>query len=93
MGKILSNFTDGILMRNLLAALFLLTLFTSYLYAQTVKQINFDGIVHISKPVAMRMLSFEVGDDINVEDVDKAIKKYFEQGYFNDIWTEFDDGI
>jgi outer membrane protein insertion porin family len=93
MGKILSNFTDGILMRNLLAALFLLTLFTSYLYAQTVKQINFDGMVHISKPVAMRMLSFEVGDDINVEDVDKAIKKYFEQGYFNDIWTEFDDGI
>lgn len=49
-------------------------------------------MVHISEPVALRMLPFEVGDDINKEMVDKAIKKYFKQGYFNDIWTEFKDG-
>ncbi len=93
MGKILSNFIYGILMRNLLSALFLFTLFTSNVYAQNVKQINFDGMVHISEPVALRMLDFEVGDDINVEDVDKAIKKYFDQGYFNDIWAEFDENV
>ncbi|WP_297440789.1 outer membrane protein assembly factor BamA [Sulfurimonas sp.] len=80
-------------MRNLLSALFLFTLFTSNVYAQNVKQINFDGMVHISEPVALRMLDFEVGDDINVEDVDKAIKKYFDQGYFNDIWAEFDENV
>ena len=71
----------------------LLVLFSVNLYAQIVKQINFDGLVHISEPVALRMLPFEKGDNINVENVDKAIKIYFNQGYFNDIWTKFNDGV
>ena len=71
----------------------LLLFFTLNLSAQVVKEIQFDGLVHVSEPVALRMLSFEKGDDINVEDVDKAIKTFFDQGYFNDIWTEFNDGI
>jgi len=71
----------------------LLLFFSLTLWADVVKQIKFDGLVHISKPVALRMLSFEKGDNINVEDVDKAIQTYFEQGYFNDIWTQFDDGV
>ena len=71
----------------------LLLFFSLTLSAEVVKEIQFDGLVHISEPVALRMLSFEKGDDINVEDVDKAIKTYFDQGYFNDIWTEFNDGI
>ncbi len=66
--------------------------FTGTLYAQIVKSINFDGMMHLSKPVALRMLSFEKGDDVDVEQVDAAIKKYFDQGYFNDIWAEFTDG-
>jgi outer membrane protein insertion porin family len=92
MGKILSNFIYGILMKNLLSALIILFLFTENIYAEVVKHIDFDGMVHISKPVALRMLDFEVGDNINIEDVDKAIKNYFNQGYFNDIWTSFDKG-
>ena len=71
----------------------LLLLLSVTLSAQIVKQINFDGLVHISKPVALRMLPFEKGDNINVENVDKAIKIYFNQGYFNDIWTNFTDGV
>ena len=71
----------------------LLLFFSLTLSAEVVKEIQFDGLVHISEPVALRMLSFEKGDDIDVEDVDKAIKTYFDQGYFNDIWTEFNDGV
>ena len=78
-------------MKIFLSTLFIL--FSVNLYAQVVKQIQFDGMVHISKSVALRMLEFDKGDNINVEMVDKAIKTYFNQGYFNDIWTEFDDGI
>jgi len=63
------------------------------LSAQELKQINYDGLVHISKPVALRMLSFEKGDDVDIEMVDGAIKTYFKQGYFNDIWTTFEDGV
>ena len=68
---------------------FLLVVFTTNIYARVVKTIEYNGLIHLSKPVALRMLSFQKGDDIDEEMVDKAIKKYFDQGYFNDIWTEF----
>jgi len=71
---------------------FFLLLFSTSIFAQTLKSIKYDGLVHISEPVAKRMIKFEVGDDIDVEMVDKAIKRYFKQGYFNDIWAEFEDG-
>ena len=93
MGKIFSNFIYGILMKiflSLFISLFILC--SGTLYAQVVKSIDFEGMMHLSKPVALRMLPFEKGDDIDVEDVDKAIKNYFNQGYFNDIWSEFSDG-
>jgi len=90
MGKIFSNFNYGKSMKIFLTLFFIY--FTTSLYADVVKSIKFEGIVHISETVALRMLPFEKGDDIDVEDVDIAIKKYFKQGYFNDIWTEFEDG-
>jgi outer membrane protein insertion porin family len=91
MGKILSNFKYGFSMKKLflLSTLFFML---SSLSAEVLKTVHYDGLVHISKTVATRMLPFEVGDDIDVEDVDKAIKKYFKQGYFEDIWTEFENG-
>lgn len=70
----------------------LLLLLTTNIFAQLVHSIEFKGMVHISESVALRMLSFEKGDDIEHEDVDNAIKKYFEQGYFNDIWASFENG-
>ncbi len=71
--------------------LFLL-FFTLNLFAQTLDSIKFEGMVHISKPVALRMLTFEKGDEINMKMVDDAIKIYFKQGYFNDIWVELNGG-
>ena len=47
-------------------------------------------MVHISEPVALRMLGFEVGDEVDMKMIDDAIKKYFKQGYFNDVWVELD---
>ncbi len=70
----------------------LLLLFTTNIFAQTLNSIKFEGMVHISETVALRMLSFEKGDDVDIKMVDDAIKKYFKQGYFNDIWAELDDG-
>jgi len=71
----------------------LLFLFSTAICAQTIKKIQYDGMVQISEPVALRMLPFEVGDELEKEKVNEAIKKYFKQGYFNDIWTEFNDGV
>jgi len=49
-------------------------------------------MVHISEPVALRMLDFEKGDEIDPQKINQAIKKYFKQGYFNDIWVEVVSG-
>ena len=90
MGKISFNFNYGILMRIFLTTLLLLI--STSVFAQTLKSVHFDGMVHISEPVALRMLPFEVGDDVDALAIDNAIKKYFKQGYFNDVWVEFEDG-
>ena len=70
----------------------LLLIFTTNIYAQVVKSIKYNGMVHISEPVALRMLTFDAGDDVSRDTIDEAVKKYFAQGYFNDVWTEFEDG-
>jgi len=70
----------------------LLTLLGINSYAHKIKSINYEGMVHISKPVALRMLDFDVDDDIDDKTIDDSIKKYFGQGYFNDIWVGFNDG-
>jgi len=71
----------------------LLFLLTTTLFSQTIKTIKFEGMVQLSEPVALRMLPFATGDAIDEEKVNDAIKKYFNQGYFNDIWVEFEDGV
>ncbi|MBU1991226.1 outer membrane protein assembly factor BamA [bacterium] len=69
----------------------LLTLLTLNAQAATINSIKFEGMVHISESVALRMLDFEVGDDVDDKMIDKAIKKYFDQGYFDDIWVEIEE--
>ncbi len=76
---------------KLFITLFLALLFSLPLFAQKIKHINYVGLVHISKPVALRMLDFEAGDDVSKEMIDRAIKTYFKQGYFNDVWVELND--
>lgn len=76
----------------------LLPLFLSLLaansYAQTVKSIKYEGMVHMSESVALRMLKFEAGDTISDEILDESIKAYYRQGYFDDIWADIsEEGI
>ncbi|MDQ7045304.1 MAG: outer membrane protein assembly factor BamA [Sulfurimonas sp.] len=71
----------------------LLTLLAISANAMTITHINYKGMVHISEPVALRMLEFEVGDEVDEDIIDGAIKAYYKQGYFKDIWVDYDDGI
>ncbi len=63
------------------------------LQAITVKEIKFDGMVHISKNVATQMLPFKAGDEITERNIDVAVLLLFKQGYFNDIWAEENNGV
>ncbi len=75
-----------------IALLFLFTLLPLELLAYKVDSIEYDGLVHISKGVALRMLPFEKGDEVSDEEIDEALKKYYKQGYFDDIWVDYEDG-
>ena len=72
--------------------LLLLALLPLELFAYKIDSIKYDGLVHISKGVALRMLPFHKGDDVSDEEIDKALKKYYKQGYFNDIWVDYENG-
>ncbi len=79
-------------MRIFLAVL--LTLLAVNSLAYTIKSVKYDGMVHMSESVALRMLKFEIGDDIDDKMIDESIKSYFKQGYFEDIWSDLDkDGV
>lgn len=75
---------------KIFATLFFTLFFYFPLFAQKIEHIHYNGMVHISKPVALRMIDFEEGDDVTMEIVDKAVKTYFNQGYFNDVWVEIE---
>lgn len=59
---------------------------------QNVQSIQYDGMVHISEAVAKRLNEVKIGAPLDSADVDKTIKNFFDQGYFEDIWVEENDG-
>ena len=60
----------------------------SLLLAQTVKQIKFVGLAHLSPSMAKEVSGINVGDPMDSELIDDSIKNFFEQGYFKDVWVE-----
>ncbi len=72
--------------------LILLAIFYTQLLSTTITSIEFKNMVHLSKSVAKQMLNFKEGDELSQEEIDKAIKLFFKQGYFSDIWVENYDG-
>ncbi|MCW8894806.1 outer membrane protein assembly factor BamA [Sulfurimonas sp.] len=70
----------------------LLTLAAINASAYTIKSIKYNGMVHISESVALRMLNFDIGDTIDDKIIDESIKTYYKQGYFEDAWAEVKDG-
>ena len=71
----------------------LLIFLTTNIFATTVNSVKFEGVVHISESVALRMLEFNVGDDVSEKEINTAIKKYFKQGYFTDIRAEIEGDV
>ncbi|MDP2849682.1 MAG: outer membrane protein assembly factor BamA [Sulfuricurvum sp.] len=59
---------------------------------QNVQSIQYDGMIHISETVAKRLNEVKVGEPLDAAAVDKTIKNFFDQGYFEDVWAEEDEG-
>ncbi|PHR55757.1 MAG: outer membrane protein assembly factor BamA [Arcobacter sp.] len=74
--------------------LFMALLLTSaFLHAKTVNDIQFDGLVHLSNPIALESLGFEVGDRLSEKKIDQSIKRFFKYGYFTDIYVSEKNGV
>jgi outer membrane protein insertion porin family len=73
-------------------ALLLSFLIAQNIYSQTIKSIKYEGVVHMSESVALGMLDFSVGDELDEKKVDEAISKYFKQGYFTDVYAKIEEG-
>jgi outer membrane protein insertion porin family len=67
-------------------------LLTTSLWAVTIKSISFEGLVRLSADTARQIAGISVGDTLNVEQIDEAIKALYAQRYFDDIWVEEDSG-
>jgi len=63
------------------------------LQASTVKDIQFDGLIHISDAIAKEIIGIKQGDELSARAVDESIKKLYAQQYFKDIWVEENNGV
>ncbi|MRI59208.1 MAG: outer membrane protein assembly factor BamA [Epsilonproteobacteria bacterium] len=64
----------------------------AFVQAQTIKDIKFEGLLHLSPTIASEMVGLQPGEPLDIEKIDQAIKKFYAQGYFKDIWVEEKDG-
>jgi len=55
---------------------------------QKVKQIKFDGLLHLSPSVAKEVAGIREGDKVDAEQIDESVKNLYSQGYFKDVWVE-----
>ncbi len=74
---------------NLLLVSFLLS---ADAQAFVVKQIKFDGLVHISPEIAKEIIGIQPGSDVTEEKINDTIKALYRQRYFEDIWVEEKNG-
>lgn len=58
------------------------------LYAVPLKSLQFNGLIRLSPEMASEMIDMKVGDSVDMEKIDKAIKMLYKQNYFEDIWIE-----
>lgn len=61
--------------------------------AGNVETIRYEGMVHISEAVAKRLNEVKIGEPLDAKAVDKTVKAFFDQGYFEDVWAEEEAGV
>ncbi|NWF67325.1 MAG: outer membrane protein assembly factor BamA [Campylobacterales bacterium] len=74
-------------------SLFLCTLTCSLMYAQNIKDIKFEGLIHLSEDTAKELIGYEESKNFNDDKISDSIKKLFAQGYFEDIFVTEDKNV
>ena len=71
----------------------LILLFWNVIYAKDISAIKYEGLSSISNVLADEIIGIKVGESLNIAKVDKAIVSLYSQGYFEDIYADFNGGI
>lgn len=58
---------------------------------ENVTTIKYEGMVHISQAVARQLNEVKIGEPLDPVALDKTIKTFFNQGYFEDVWADQED--
>ncbi|MCV6607992.1 MAG: outer membrane protein assembly factor BamA, partial [Campylobacterales bacterium] len=77
----------------MIRTLLLFLLFFTTVFGKTYKEIQFNGLVHLSKLSASEIAGFTKEDDISLKDIDRSIGDFFKQGYFLDIQVREDNDV
>lgn len=68
-------------------------LLCSVAFSKEINQIRYEGLSSISSVLADEITGIKVGDALSIEKVDKAVRNLYEQGYFEDIYADFERGV
>lgn len=61
--------------------------------AKEIREIKYQGSSSISDVLADEIARIKVGDEFDIEKIDKAVRAFYAQGYFEDIYVDFSDGV
>ncbi|TQV61935.1 MAG: outer membrane protein assembly factor BamA [Sulfurovum sp.] len=64
---------------------------SAFLNAQTITSVKYEGLIHLSDDMASDITQIRVGEEVDPNKIDKAIKSLYKQGYFSDIWVSHED--
>ncbi|MCI6218202.1 MAG: outer membrane protein assembly factor BamA [Helicobacter sp.] len=66
---------------------------TQFLKSEQIKAIKYEGSHSISDVLAGEISKIKPGDELDIKAVDKAVAEFFKQGYFEDVYTTFENGV
>lgn len=65
----------------------------SYIYAEAIQSIKINNLTYMSESLALDLIKIKPGDSLENEKIDNAVLALYNQGYFNDIYATFDNGV
>ncbi|MDR1976940.1 MAG: outer membrane protein assembly factor BamA [Campylobacteraceae bacterium] len=79
-------------MKKVLLSVVCAAVLTDISCAKQIDDIKFEGLLYLSPQTAMDMTGLKVGQQINIDTIDNAVKTLFGQQYFEDVWIEEENG-
>lgn len=62
-------------------------------FSKEIDEIRYEGLSSISNVLADEIIGIKVGDTLNIDKVDKAVRNLYSQGYFEDVYADFSSGV